>query len=135
MGHALRGSYGTKLVLGYVITGSMTTVVGVVTGSVAAAVMMTWAGLLALGSITGTNTIASIEELETRAIAIADGDLDTEIESNRYDEFGRLFAAIDTMRGSLAEEIDRASKAQSAAEQAQAEAREAEAEAKQLATA
>ena len=135
MGDALRRSYGTKLILGYAITGGMTTLVGVVTGSVGAAVMMTWAGLLALGSITGTNTIASVEELEIRARDIAEGDLNTEIYSNRYDEFGSLFSAIDTMRGSMSDEIASSTKARSAAEQAQADAKQAEKEATQLATA
>lgn len=142
MSHLIRGSYGTKLVLGYAVTGGMVTLVGLTTGSVEAAIMMTWAGLLALGSVTGTNTIASIVELERRAVAIADGKLDTELRSGRVDEFGTLYSAIDTMRNSLSEQIIEAETAKTEAErekqraeEALAEAEQAEQEATQLANA
>ena len=125
----LKSSYGWKLLLGYAITGGAITAVGGATGSAAATVGMAWAGLLALGSITGTNTIGSVVELEQRATAIADGELDTPVQSSRIDEFGRMYDAIDTMRRSLAAEITTAEQAQRDAEQAQTRAEQAREEA------
>ncbi|CCQ35819.1 sensory rhodopsin I transducer transmembrane region [Natronomonas moolapensis 8.8.11] len=120
----IRESYGIKLLIGYAITGSIVTVVGVTTGSVAATITMAWAGLLALGSITGTSTIASVTELRKRTGAIADGELGTHLPSNRDDELGDLFRAVDTMRWSLSDEIDNATELREEAEQARSEADE-----------
>lgn len=140
--NAVRNSYAVKLILGYVVTGSMVTAVGLVTESVGAAILMTWAGLLALGSITGTNTIASIVELEQRATDIADGKLDTELRSGRNDEFGQLYDAIDVMRNSLSQQLESVEQARTEAqqereraEQARLEAEKAEQEATELAEA
>jgi methyl-accepting chemotaxis protein len=120
----IRGSYAIKLLLEYAITGVVVTIVGATTGSVAATITMTWAGLLALGSVTGTSTIASVTELRRRTGAIADGELGTQLPSSRDDEFGDLFRAVDTMRRSLSEEIDNATELREEAEQARAEADE-----------
>lgn len=121
-------SYGTKLLIGYGATASVVTGVGVATGSVAATVAMTWAGLLALGSVTGTSTIASVTELQKRTAAIADGDLDTRLPTSRTDEIGGLFRSVDAMRRSLSDEIETTSELQQEAERAQAEANELAAE-------
>jgi methyl-accepting chemotaxis protein len=50
------------------------------------------------------------------------GDLDVELDSNRVDEFGRLFGAFDSMRGALREQIADAETARERAEQAHQEA-------------
>ncbi len=104
MHRPLKSSDGRKLPLGDAITGGAITAVGTATGSAAATIAMAWAGL-ALGSITGTDTIGSVVELERRATATADGELDTPVRSTRADEFGRMYDAIDTMGRSLAAEI------------------------------
>ncbi len=80
------------------------------------------AALLALGLVSVVferRTTATLKELTSKAEEIADGDLDTELDSDRIDELGQLYGAFAAMRDSLAEKIR-------AAEAAREEAREAQ---------
>jgi len=86
----IRSRYGTKLAIGYAVTGGFVAAVGFLTGSVAATVLATASGLLALGSITGTATLAAAKEVEREAQRVADGDLDRAIETQRTDEVGGI---------------------------------------------
>ena len=101
----IRSRYGAKLALGYATTGAFVASVGFLTGSVAATVLATLSGLLALGSITGTATLSAAQEVEREAQRIADGDLDREVKTERTDELGGIYDAIDGMRVSLSERI------------------------------
>ncbi|WP_435348001.1 methyl-accepting chemotaxis protein [Haloarchaeobius sp. HRN-SO-5] len=83
---------------------------------------------LALGSIAvigltiGRNTATSVSRLSERAKAIEDGNLETEIQSERADEIGALYGTIDSMRRSLKEQLDAVQTARDDAEDARAEA-------------
>jgi methyl-accepting chemotaxis protein len=57
--------------------------------------------LLVVGTVLGRRTTTTLRELTGRAEEMADGDLDVELETDRVDEFGRLYAAVDEMRESL----------------------------------
>lgn len=98
--------YGTKLALGYVTTGAMIITVGLATGSGEAAAVATFAGLLALGSVAGSMTSATLADLRRQTIALRDGNLDKELSSARSDEFGDLYRAIDDLRRSLRSRIE-----------------------------
>ena len=74
------------------------------------------AGLGAIGLTLGRNTIIAISALAERANTLRAGDLETEIESDRRDEFGDVFGALDSMRRSLREEIAAAETAQQQAD-------------------
>ena len=103
---SIRTQYRVKIVLGYAATWGLIAIVGVVTGEAAATVLAAAVGLLALGSITGTSTAASVRQLAEASDAIADGDLDEPVRSPRVDEIGRLYGSIDEMRRSLADRIE-----------------------------
>lgn len=105
MSNILRRRYGVKLLVGYATVAVFILSVGFVTDDAAATMMASVAGLLTLGSITGTTTIATLRRIERDAAAIADGNLKTEVHANRHDEFGRLSMAIDQMRRSLRDRI------------------------------
>jgi methyl-accepting chemotaxis protein len=89
------------------------------------------AGLGGIGLTIGRNTVQSVTELAQRAKTLQAGDLETPIESDRRDEFGDVFDALDAMRCSLREEI---AEAEAAHQQADAE-RERAQTARQEATA
>jgi len=118
----IRSRYGTKLAIGYAVTGGFVAAVGFLTGSVAATVLATASGLLALGSITGTATLAAAKEVEREAQRVANGDLDRAIETQRTDEVGGIYAAIDAMRVSLSERIEELDAARADAERTSDEA-------------
>ena len=82
------------------------------------------AGLGGIGLTLGRNTVTAITELAERANTLRAGDLETEIESDRRDEFGDVFEALDAMRRSLREEI---AEAEAAHQQADAERQRAQA--------
>ena len=118
----IRSRYGVKLALGYATTGAFVASVGFLTGSVAATVIATVSGLLALGSITGTATLSAAQEIEREAQRIADGDLDREVHTQRTDELGRIYQAVDGMRVSLSERISEIEDARQEAERTSDEA-------------
>jgi methyl-accepting chemotaxis protein len=78
-------------------------------------------GLGAIGIIVGRNTSRSIRELAAGAEAIENGDLDTELESDRIDEIGQLYDTFDDMRLSLQESLRETEEARKAAEHRRAE--------------
>ncbi|UVE52024.1 methyl-accepting chemotaxis protein (plasmid) [Haloferax larsenii] len=72
-----------------------------VTDSILAFAGLTLVTLGIIGAVVGRDAVSSLRELESKATAMADGDLDVSMESTRKDEFGSLFAAFDSMRDSL----------------------------------
>lgn len=98
-------NYGTKLALGYIATGTMIITVALATGSGVAAAVATFAGLSALGSVAGSMTSATLADLRRQTVALREGNLDQELSSNRSDEFGDLYRAIDDLRQSLRSRI------------------------------
>ncbi|MFC7250119.1 methyl-accepting chemotaxis protein [Halomicroarcula sp. GCM10025324] len=81
-----------------------------------------------VGVTIGGNTIASLRRLSTKAEAMADGDLDVDLETSRTDEFGALYGAFDNMRTNLREQISEAESAREEAMEAREEAEAARAE-------
>jgi methyl-accepting chemotaxis protein len=84
-----------------------------------------------VGVTIGSNTVVSLRRLSTKAQAMADGDLDVDLETSRTDEFGTLYAAFDNMRTNLAEQITAAERAQEEAEEAKQNAQQARSEVEQ----
>lgn len=82
------------------------------------------AGFGGIGLTLGRNTVDEVTTLAERANTLQEGDLETPIESDRRDEFGDVFGALDAMRCSLREEI---AEAEAAHEQADAERERAQA--------
>jgi len=78
----------------------------------------------AIGLTIGRNTVRSVTDLADCATALREGDLETEIGSDREDEFGDVYDAFDEMRTSLKEQIDEAESARREAEVSRAEALE-----------
>jgi methyl-accepting chemotaxis protein len=99
-------------------------------------------GLLVLGAVAvgvGRRVGGTLDTLTSKAEAMEAGELDVTLRSGRVDEFGRLFAAFDSMREALREQIadaetarERAESAKARAEQARAEAEQAQREAVEL---
>jgi methyl-accepting chemotaxis protein len=89
-------------------------------------------GLVVLGVVAvgvGRRVGSTLDRLTSRAEAIESGDLDVDLDSDRQDEFGRLFGAFDSMRDSLRAQIDDAEAARQRAERAREEAEAAQREA------
>ena len=78
-----------------------------------------------VGVTIGGNTIASLRRLSSKAEAMADGDLDVDLNTSRGDEFGTLYTAFDNMRSNLREQISDAKSAREEAEAAKQAAEEA----------
>jgi len=85
-----------------------------------------------IGVTIGGNTIASLRRLSVKAEAMADGELDVDLDTSREDEFGTLYAAFDNMRENLRTQISEAEtakqEAEAAKEQAQAAREDVESE-------
>jgi len=81
-----------------------------------------------VGVTIGGSTIASLRRLSAKAEAMADGDLDVDLETARNDEFGTLYSAFDNMRSNLQETLADAKSAREEAETAKREAEEARTE-------
>jgi methyl-accepting chemotaxis protein len=79
-------------------------------------------GLAAMALVIGRGTAQSLETLATRAQQLEGGDLDVDLESDRVDEIGRLYAAFGSMRDSLRTQIQEAQDARREAEAARQEA-------------
>ena len=78
-------------------------------------------GLGVIGVTLGRGTVAELNQLRSRASALADGDLDVDFDTNRRDEFGDLSGAFATMRDSLRDQIQSAETQRERAEAAKAE--------------
>jgi len=84
-----------------------------------------------IGVTIGSNTIVSLRRVSQRARAMADGDLDVDLQSSRTDEIGTLYESFAEMRDSIREKIGEAEAAREQAETAQADAEEARQRAEQ----
>jgi len=82
------------------------------------------AGLLVVGVTIGRGTVRSLNDLADRAGQLEAGNLDTEIETRRDDEFGTVYSAFDSMRDALRIQIQKAEQARKEAEVSRAEAME-----------
>ena len=85
-------------------------------------------GLVVLGGVAvglGRRVGDTLDGLTSRAKAIEEGNLDVNLETDRNDEFGDLFAAFDSMRTSLRDQIAEAEAARERAEEAQQRAQTA----------
>jgi methyl-accepting chemotaxis protein len=80
--------------------------------------------LALLGLIIGRQTLSPLRDLQTKANQMEDGDLDVDMSTSRIDEFGDLYGAFDSMRGSLKDRITETESARKEAEVARAEAEE-----------
>jgi len=79
-----------------------------------------------VGVTIGSNTVISLRRVSERAQAMAEGDLDVDLETTRKDEIGALYRSFADMRDSIRENIAEAESAREEAEQARAEAEEAQ---------
>jgi len=78
-------------------------------------------GAVAIGLTIGRNTVRSVRDLAERAGELEDGDLDVELETDRSDEFGRLYDSFASMRDSLGDRIEEAQRARRDADRRRAE--------------
>ncbi|MCG1003893.1 MULTISPECIES: methyl-accepting chemotaxis protein [Halobacterium] len=101
-----------------------------VASSVVGLILLTVVSLALVGVTLGSTTVISLRQLSARADEMADGNLDTTIETNRNDEFGTLAGSFRRMRDSLSESLSEAEAAKADAEAARedAEAQREEAE-------
>lgn len=85
-------------------------------------------GFVVVGATIGRNTVTALDDLNKRAGRLRDGDLETDLTSNRVDEIGRLYGSFAEMRDSLKEQINnseqRAREARQEADAARVEAEE-----------
>lgn len=73
-------------------------------------------GMVALGLTIGRTTVRSLADLKAKANRLEGGDLNVEVDSDRSDEIGQLYAAFGSMRDSLRTQIDEAARAADEAE-------------------
>ncbi|MFC7073056.1 methyl-accepting chemotaxis protein [Halovenus rubra] len=97
------------------------------------------AGLAVFGLTIGRDTVRTVQSLVAEAETLQSGTLDTPIETDRNDEFGDIFRALEQLRNSLGTKIqeveteyERAESARAAAETAKSEAEQARSEAEDL---
>jgi len=95
-------------------------------------ILFTLVGVAGIGLTIGRTTVRALRNLATKADAMANGDLDTELTSARADEIGTLVRSFDDMRRSLREQISEAEAATSEAEAARADAETAREDAEAL---
>jgi len=84
-----------------------------------------------IGVTIGSNTIISLRRVSGRARAMADGDLNVDLETARDDEIGALYDSFAEMRDSIREKIGEAETAREEAEAARADAETARQRAEQ----
>jgi methyl-accepting chemotaxis protein len=84
------------------------------------------AGLAFIGLTLGRGTVTALNVLGRKAEALERGEYDTDLDVDREDEIGGLFASFAGMRDALVERIEDAEQAQSQAEAAQADAEAAQ---------
>lgn len=95
-------------------------------------IFLTLAGVAGIGLTIGRNTVRSLRDLASKADAMADGDLSTQLTTSRSDEIGSLVESFDDMRRSLNEQIAESEEARREAEAAREEADGARMEAEEL---
>ncbi|WP_135535473.1 methyl-accepting chemotaxis protein [Halostella pelagica] len=88
----------------------------VVSRGVLAMVLLAAGGALAIGLTVGRNTVAAVRGLSETATELERGNLDASVETDRTDEFGRLYGSFDSMRDSLREQIREAEDAREEAD-------------------
>ncbi|MEZ3118158.1 methyl-accepting chemotaxis protein [Halobaculum sp. MBLA0147] len=81
-------------------------------------------GLAIVGGTVGSSTVIRLRQLRAQAEEMAGGNLDVDLSTRRTDEFGDLYASLDTMRTSLQDRISEVETARAEAEEAQQEAEE-----------
>ncbi|APX96552.1 methyl-accepting chemotaxis protein [Natronorubrum daqingense] len=87
-----------------------------VTRSVIALVLVSLLGLGTIGVVVGRNMSRSLNELTAKTREVEQGNLETELESDRIDEIGELYAAFRSMRDSLRETLHEVNTAKKRAE-------------------
>lgn len=97
---------------------------GFVQNAVLGLTLVSFLGLGIVGVAVGRNTTRSLRDLSTTAREIENGDLDAELSSERTDEIGQLYDALDAMRVSLKESLREADSAKQEAERQASEAAE-----------
>jgi methyl-accepting chemotaxis protein len=95
-----------------------------VTSGILSLVLVTVIGLALIGVTVGSSTTITVQRLARKADAMADGDLDVDLTTERADELGTLSRSFDSMRTSLRAEIENAEQAREDAERARADAQE-----------
>ncbi|MFB6119878.1 MAG: methyl-accepting chemotaxis protein [Halobacteriaceae archaeon] len=93
-----------------------------VASSIVGLILLTVVSLALVGVTLGSTTVVSLRQLSARTDEMAAGDLDTDIETARTDEFGTLVDSVRRMRDSLAESLADAEAATAEAEAAREEA-------------
>jgi methyl-accepting chemotaxis protein len=106
-----------------------------VASSVVGLILLTVVSLALIGVTLGSTTVVSLRQLSARADEMADGDLDTTIETARNDEFGTLANSFRRMRDSLSSSLSDAEAAKADAEAAREEAETQREEAERAQTA
>ncbi len=89
-----------------------------VTSNILGLILVAVVSLALVGVTVGSNTVISLRQLSRKADAMAGGDLQVDLETNRRDEFGTLHDSFARMRDSLREQIREAETARDEAEQA-----------------
>ncbi|WP_254761585.1 methyl-accepting chemotaxis protein [Natrinema marinum] len=87
-----------------------------ITQSVIALVLVSLFGLGLIGVVVGRSTSNSLGTLADKATELENGNLETELESDRHDEIGQLYAAFANMRDSLRESLQESENARERAE-------------------
>ncbi|WP_166035416.1 methyl-accepting chemotaxis protein [Halorussus pelagicus] len=100
-----------------------------VTSNILGLILLSVVSLALVGVTVGSNTVISLRQLSRKADAMAGGDLQVELETNRRDEFGSLYDSFARMRDSLREQIREAEQARESAEDARQSAEVARKEA------
>jgi methyl-accepting chemotaxis protein len=100
-----------------------------VTSNILGLILLSVVSLALVGVTVGSNTVISLRQLSRKADAMAGGDLQVELETNRRDEFGSLYDSFARMRDSLSEQIQEAESARDEAEEARESAETARREA------
>ncbi|WP_277555088.1 methyl-accepting chemotaxis protein [Halobaculum limi] len=93
-----------------------------VTSNILGLILLTVVGLSVVGVTIGSNTVVALRRLADTADAIAGGDYEAGMETNRVDEVGRVVDSVETMRDSLRSTIAEADDARAEAERARASA-------------
>lgn len=79
-------------------------------------------GVSVIGATIGRTTVGSLRDLSEKATAIEDGDYEVDLDSDRRDEIGQLYASVDNMRRTLVDRLEAAEQAEVDAEEARQEA-------------
>jgi methyl-accepting chemotaxis protein len=83
----------------------------VVSRGILAMVLLAAGGSLVIGLTVGRNTVAAVRDLSETAAELERGNLDARLDTERTDEFGRLYGSFSSMRDSLRDQIREAERA------------------------